>query len=305
MGKGPLNDLKARAGAILLVVAALLALVQSIQFLLSLGDMAFSPCKTLWFLFCVSSSVTAQHAASIPGDSSFVAPAGFPTSAFSSYYVKPAKPTKEPQPAIFDPILRITYPANLTDPNTIPDDDNDPVILPTPLTKLSPSEKKTFINGIVSQVSEIIEGNSISGNCSKCIASLSVAKSAAIIAPDAVPDAMVSLCQKFQFHNNATCEEDFKATTFGAVWTQILRYADVAGLDGNYICASLSTSFCPAPKTSPLDTTSLFPKPKPKNPRVPKASGKRVKVAHLSDFHLDPRYDVGGEANCSSSFCCR
>jgi hypothetical protein len=30
-----------------------------------------------------------------------------------------------------------------------------------------------------------------------------------------------------------------------------------------------------------------------------------VKVVHLSDFHLDARYSVGSEANCSSSLCCR
>lgn len=305
MGKGFLNDLKARAGTALLIFTALLALVQSLRILFSLGEMAISPCTVLWFLFCLSSTATAQQGASIPGDASFAAPAGFPTSAFSSYYLNPTKPTQEPQPAIYDPVLKITYPYKLTNPNTIPDNDDDPIILPDALAKLSPSETKTFVNGIISQISEIIEGSTISGNCSKCIASLSVAKSAAVLVPEAVPDAMVSLCQKYRFHSNDTCEEDFKASTFGAVWTQILRYGDVAGLDGRYICASLSTSFCTMPTTSPLDTTGLFPKPKPKNARVPKASGKRVKVAHLSDFHLDPRYDVGGEANCSSSMCCR
>lgn len=29
------------------------------------------------------------------------------------------------------------------------------------------------------------------------------------------------------------------------------------------------------------------------------------KVVHLSDIHLDPRYGVGAEANCSSGLCCR
>lgn len=38
---------------------------------------------------------------------------------------------------------------------------------------------------------------------------------------------------------------------------------------------------------------------------MPRASGQRVKVLHLSDLHLDARYLVGAEANCSSSMCCR
>jgi len=29
------------------------------------------------------------------------------------------------------------------------------------------------------------------------------------------------------------------------------------------------------------------------------------KVLHISDFHLDPRYKVGSEGNCSRSLCCR
>lgn len=85
----------------------------------------------------------------------------------------------------------------------------------------------------------------------------------------------------------------------------MLAYADVEGLDSNYICHSLSRNICNQPKTSPLDTTNLFPKPKPAQARAPIASGKRVKVLHLSYFHLDARYAVGSEANGSFGLCCR
>jgi len=126
------------------------------------------------------------------------------------------------------------------------------------------------------------------------------------VTPDQVPTALINLCQKYQFHNNATCISDFNATTFGAIWTQVLAYADVSGLDGRYICNSWSSTFCSQPPAYPvLNTTSLFPKPKPSNAKVPMASGERVKVLHLSDFHLDPRYAVASEANCSSGLCCR
>jgi len=116
---------------------------------------------------------------------------------------------------------------------------------------------------------------------------------------------MVTLCQKYAFHSNATCVADFEATTFGAIWTQVLYFADLEGLDGQYICNDLSSSFCPAPATSHLDTTHLFPKQKPSHPKQWKPSGKRVKVLHMSDFHLDPRYSAGSEANCTSGLCCR
>ena len=38
---------------------------------------------------------------------------------------------------------------------------------------------------------------------------------------------------------------------------------------------------------------------------APEPSGKAIKVLHLSDWHLDPRYDIGSEANCSRYLCCR
>jgi hypothetical protein len=63
-----------------------------------------------------------------------------------------------------------------------------------------------------------------------------------------------------------------------------MYFAEVTGLDGEYICHSISSSFCSAPKTSPLDTTTLFPKPKPSDAhsRVPKGEREaRQSPAHV------------------------
>ena len=242
---------------------------------------------------------------SLPGSKAYTAPAGFPTSAFASYYLSPAKPTAEPQPALYDAVLNITYPANLTNPHTIPDHDDDPVFFPPALANLTETQTQVLLKGIVAQISEIIEGDNINGNCSKCIAVLNIAQPAAVLVPEALPKVMVSLCKKYKFHSNETCEEDFDASTFGSVWVQVLRYADVGGWDGRQICNSLSSNFCPRPYTLPTNVTGLFPRPKPCNAAAPKASGKRVKVLHMSDFHLDPRFAVGSEANCTSGLCCR
>lgn len=46
---------------------------------------------------------------------------------------------------------------------------------------------------------------------------------------------------------------------------------------------------CPLPPVSPLNLTGWFAKPKPTNPTVRKPTGKRLKVLHLSDLHLDTR----------------
>ncbi|KAL5118164.1 hypothetical protein ACEQ8H_003999 [Pleosporales sp. CAS-2024a] len=256
-------------------------------------------------LATLAAAALALAQSSLPGAKAYTAPAGFPTSAFSSYYLSPPKPTAEPQPALYDAVLNITYPLNLTNPFTIPQEDNDPLWYPPALANLSEAQTQSFIDEITSQISEIIGGSNVVGNCSKCIAALSIARSAAVLVPEALPEAMVSLCKKYKFHKNATCEKDFEASTFGAIWVQVLRYAHVGGWDGRLICNSLSSNFCPRPYTLPTNTTGLFPKAKPYNATAPKASGKRVKVLHMSDFHLDPRFAVGSEANCTSGLCCR
>ncbi|CAK4034038.1 sphingomyelin phosphodiesterase asm-3 [Lecanosticta acicola] len=245
----------------------------------------------------------AAASVTVPGASSYVAPSGFPTSAFPSYYPVPSG--QEPQPALFDPILNITYPKNLTNPDTIPDDDDDPVYYPKPIANLSSTDQQAIIASTLTQVRGVINSSYFTSNCSRCVAALQVAKHAAQLAPSMVPAAMVQLCNETKLHSSSTCEEDFQATTFGAIWTQILAFADLTGPDGQYICNSISSTFCPSPNATQLNTTSLFPKPKPKNATAPKASGEKVKVLHMSDFHLDPRYEVGAEGNCTSGLCCR
>jgi len=241
---------------------------------------------------------------SIPGSSAYTVPAGFPTSAFSSYWQKPVA-TKEPQPALYDPVLNLTFPLNLTNPATLPKTDGDPIVYPQPVANLSDSSQENLLQEAFKNISGIILGDPVKGNCSKCQASLGVAKVLAQNAPTRVPSLLVELCEAFKFSSNATCVDNYAAGSFGAVWTQVLALADVAGLDGQYICNDLSSTFCPAPKVSPLDITGLFPKPKPANASKPAASGERVKVLHLSDFHIDPRYSVGSEANCTGGLCCR
>ena len=251
----------------------------------------------------LASSAFAQQAA-LPGSATFKAPAGFPTSLFSSYYV-PASPTQEPQPAVYDPALKQTYPFNLTDPKNILNVTSDPVYYPPSVEPGSNASTQAFLQAAVQQVQEIIIGSNIVGNCSKCIAALNVAKSVALVAPEALPPLFIALCEMTGFASNTTCQTTYAAEALGSVWTQVLAYADVSGQDGLYMCNSLSSNFCPAQRANALNTTGLFPKPKPANAKAPKPSGKRVKVAHLSDLHLDPRYFVSAEANCTSGLCCR
>ena len=62
---------------------------------------------------------------------------------------------------------------------------------------------------------------------------------------------------------------------------------------------------CEAPPVAAIDESKYFT-PKPESATVvPESSGKTINVLHISDWHLDPRYDIGSEGNCSESLCCR
>ncbi|KZT61486.1 Metallo-dependent phosphatase [Calocera cornea HHB12733] len=81
--------------------------------------------------------------------------------------------------------------------------------------------------------------------------------------------------------------------------------ADVGGQDGEYICNHWIGAACPLPAPNELDMTGYFATSKPSDAAAPPPSGERIRVLHLSDFHLDPRYNIGAEAECSQYMCCR
>lgn len=175
---------------------------------------------------------------------------------------------------------------NLTDPSTIPTTDPDPVLYPEAAANLSDAAAEALVATSMAQIMDIVSANNtgLTDSCSRCVAALSVGQVVAKLAPSHVPDAMVQLCQTTGFSSNSTCQSTYEASAFGAVWTQVLAKADVAGLDGRYICSSLSTSFCSAPPVIPKK--AIFPKERPADVSVPARSGKTVKVFHLSDMHL-------------------
>lgn len=160
------------------------------------------------------------------------------------------------------------------------------MLYPEPVLNVSDAAAEAIISTFVAQILDIISANNtgLANNCSRCVAALSVGQLAAKLVPTHLPDAMVSLCQSTGFGSNSSCHAMYEATNFGAVWTQVLAKADVAGLDGRYICSSLSTTFCSPPPV--ISKKATFPKEKPANVGVPARSGQRVKILHLSDMHL-------------------
>ncbi|TBU62077.1 Metallo-dependent phosphatase [Dichomitus squalens] len=235
------------------------------------------------------------------GPSAFAAPGLFPASLYKHYYNNPTATSAQPQPVISDPVLasHTTYPFDLTNPATIPKNNTkDPHPLPP---KASSGQ---ILEAAFQQVLSIANNSNFETNCAKCQAGLQAAKFLALAAPELGPELAVRLCEHFDF--NTDCPTQFGAQTLGATITQVIAEADVGGLDGQAICSHFISGLCPLPPTTPLDLTNWFAKPKPSPlPAAKKPSGKRLKVLHLSDFHIDPRYTTGAEANCTTGLCCR
>lgn len=243
-------------------------------------------------------SVSTGLAASIQ-PSTFTAPGAFPTSAFTRYYNDPTATSAQPQPVISDPVTHEVYTFNLTDPNHIPQNDT---IDPHPLPPVASSSQ--ILNIAIAQLQSISANPVFTNNtCASCQASLEVAKFLSLTAPEHGPEFFAHFCNTFKL--SSTCNVTYSLSGIGSVITQVIANADVGGYDGQAICHNF-VSACPQPPLAPLNLANWFAKPKPNPPPAPKQrSGKRVPVLHLSDFHIDPRYATGAEANCSSGLCCR
>ncbi|KAF8167475.1 Metallo-dependent phosphatase-like protein [Crassisporium funariophilum] len=232
--------------------------------------------------------------------STFTAPGAFPTSVFTKYYNQPTATSAQVQPVISDPVTHETYPLSLTDPNHIPlDDTTDP---PHPLPPVASSSR--LLDNAIAQLKSLNSNPVFSGDsCARCQAILQVAKFLSLAAPENGPTFFIELCNTLKL--SSTCNVTYGLSGIGSVITQVIANADVGGYDGQAFCQNFF-SLCPAAPTIALNLTSWFAKPKPSPlPAPKKPSGKRLNVLHISDFHLDPRYATGAEANCTSGVCCR
>ncbi|KAF7332972.1 Sphingomyelin phosphodiesterase [Mycena venus] len=229
------------------------------------------------------------------GPSTFTAPGAFPTSIFGSYYNDPTQTSSQVQPVISDPVTNVVYPLSLTSPDTIPlIDTKDPTPFPPP------ASADAIVAAAIRQIQLIVSPNSPSSP---------FINDPSHFSPRHPQGASISvaLCEALGFQSSTeACEVGLGQFGLANVLTQVISNADVAGYDGQAICFEFGNGACPRPPTTPLNLTGWFAKPKPDPlPARRTPSGERLKVLHLSDFHIDPRFKTGAEANCSSGLCCR
>ncbi|KAF7874876.1 hypothetical protein EAF04_002050 [Stromatinia cepivora] len=184
---------------------------------------------------------------------------------------------------------------------------NETSPIPVPLPILS---KQEIEDNIFNEIQGIVNGNGLTTECSKCIAGTEVMHLAAIMQPvDTIVNLLIRACETFPKVYDSiyaeTCYEEYSGIGgTGPYLAQLFAKMSMATDDMQGYCFYVWDT-CSLPQTILIDESAYF-KPKPANKIVaPQPSNKTINILHLSDWHLDTRYDIGSEANCSQYMCCR
>ena len=178
---------------------------------------------------------------------------------------------------------------------------------PEPITPLGEQEIET---SILKELLSIVDTPYYPDVCSKCIAASQILHVAAVSQPvsvftnvliracNAVPEVTAQL-------RSASCESHFGGVAnYGPYMAQLFSKMSLATGDMHHLC-SVNYNLCEE-KPPVLIDESLYFDPKPESANIaPEPSDHAFNVLHLSDWHLDPRYDIGSEGNCSHYMCCR
>lgn len=141
-------------------------------------------------------------------------------------------------------------------------------------------------------------------NCQTCKNAFSLVAARMKVEQETLSDIAIPFCQALsQILPFPICIGLVKigSTDIGGIFPAM----DMQGTDGQLLCAFMFGS-CDLPPPPPLDLNKLFKGTKKPPPRKIEPSKREpLKVLHISDYHLDMRYVVGSEANCSGPLCCR
>lgn len=165
-------------------------------------------------------------------------------------------------------------------------------------------------DNLYNEIIGIVNGSSITSSCDKCIASAELLHILAITQPvSTVVNLLIRACNAIPAFEStiyaATCYEEFSGIGgLGPYWAQLFSKMSIATGDMQAFC-HFNYDVCDQPPTIEINESQYFsPKPASANV-VPEPCGETIEVLHISDWHLDPRYDIGSEANCSQYLCCR
>ena len=114
----------------------------------------------------------------------------------------------------------------------------------------------------------------------------------------------VSCSAQFGSMQNTSIPYSSGGAGTGAYQAQLFSKMNNASGDFQTYCYH-NWDVCARPQPIGIEEDLYFSSKPAKAHTAPLASGLNINAIHLSDWHLDPRYDIGSEANCSDYLCCR
>ncbi|KAF9326023.1 hypothetical protein BGZ91_002137, partial [Linnemannia elongata] len=136
--------------------------------------------------------------------------------------------------------------------------------------------------------------------CGACVTALVVAKDVSYLNKNWVLDAAAGMCTDFKVMPKDVCHG--LVYSQGPVLVNSIRQASLLSGDGKHICHQVLGACAPQGVQSGIVS---FPKPKPAFAVAPTHSGNTIDILHLSDWHVDDKYEPGAEADCNRPLCCR
>ena len=176
--------------------------------------------------------------------------------------------------------------------------------VPAPLPPLDRQQIEDFIYAEI--VAIVNSSYAFQDNCTQCIAATELMHFAALTQPvETVTNLLIRACNQFPAIEifAASCESEYSGIGGeGPYYAQLFASMSQATGDMQAWCF-YHYEVCAAPPVILINETQWFT-PKPVA-AAPTPSGETINVLHLTDWHIDPRYDIGSEANCSQYLCCR
>lgn len=123
--------------------------------------------------------------------------------------------------------------------------------------------------------------------------------------PETITNLLILICEAINLTLIASsCYEEFSGTGgLGPYLAQL--YAKMSQSTGDMQAwCYYQFQTCTLPPLIQINESDWF-SPKPEGAVPPEPSGETINILHLSDWHIDPRYDIGSEANCTEALCCR
>lgn len=250
----------------------------------------------------------------------------FPTSLFSSMYYMPQQPTAEPRPAIPRLGTDEWFPDSLNHPWHEPQrPPPSEAVLPKPIHGLG-NKTSALIHDIFNTAYQLFRGDNSSMLCNVCRTGLSTLQTLTHLDPDAVPNVLTGLCRTFDLLGKQAvadqCALTFDRAMYGGPIAQAMSYGNFSGAapDATLVCSVVGFCDRPSETLSESFLEAWFGGSREPSAQVRERwhamqaraqrtfdEARLLPVLHLSDIHVDGRYMVGSESNCTfgeTRYCC-